>query len=126
MRVIVESVESEPLRLVRAGSHLGPLTVTWEGELPQPGPHDVELEVPDAVEWGRRAWPAGDAPEPTGEQGVQRLHGVLRDLDELGVATLELGPTMLLVDTVGEPPLGTVDHAVIIDVVSLQAYPYEL
>jgi hypothetical protein len=126
MRVIVESVESEPLRRVRIGSHLGPLTVTWEGELPDPGTYDVELEVPDALEWGRRAWPAADAPEPTGEQGVQRLHGVLRDLDELGVATLELGPTTLLVDTEGDPPLGTVDQAVVLDVVSLQAYPYEL
>jgi hypothetical protein len=126
VRIIVESVESEPLRLVRTNSHLGPLTVTWEGELPQPGPYDVELEVPDALEWGRRAWPADDAPEPTDEQGVQRLHAVLREIDELGVATLELGPTTLLVDTEGEPPLGTVDHAVVLDVVSLQAYPYEL
>ena len=122
----MESVESEPLRLVRTGSHLGTLTVTWEGELPEPGPHDVELEVPDALEWGRQAWPAADAPEPTGEAGGQRLHGVLRDIDELGVATLELGPTTLLVDTVGEPPLGTVDHEVIIEVASLQAYPYSL
>ena len=126
MRVIVDSIESEPLRLVRTGSHLGTLTVTWEGELPRPGPHDVELEVPDALEWGRRAWPAGDAPEPTGEQGVQRLHAVLRGSDESGVAPLELGSTTLLVDTVGEPPWGTVDHAVVIDVVSLDAYPYVL
>jgi len=74
--------------IVEARSGLGRLRLTWQGAPPpEDGDHDVEVEIPDVLEWGREIWRAADGvPLPPPPKG-QRLRGRLVGLDEHGVAT---------------------------------------
>jgi hypothetical protein len=110
--------------IVEARSGLGRLRFTWQGEPPPDGgDHHVEVDVPDLLEWGREIWRAADGvPDPPPPKG-QRLRGRLVGIDEHGVATIRAGDGFLLVETLGDPPLGTVDEEVELETLHLHAFP---
>lgn len=124
MHVTVTRVVDPRKAIVETFSGLGRLELAWKGEpAPTGGSHDIELDVPAALEWGREIWRAADGvPEPPPPRG-QRFGGLLHGLDELGVATIRTREGFLLVDTLGDPPLGTVGELVELETLHLDAYP---
>ena len=110
--------------IVEARCGLGRLKLAWqESPVPGEGDHYVELDVPDILEWGREIWPASAGePVPPPPKG-QRIRGRLVGLDERDVATIRTVEGHLLVDTLGDPPLGTVGEDVELETLDLHAYP---
>lgn len=131
MRVRVTSVLEADRRLVQCDSACGPLQVIWHApDLPSTGDHDVELDVPATLTWGAEIWRAADGRrDGIGRRdGVGRpiLTGTLADLDELGLATVELREGLLVVETRGDPPLGLVGEVIELHPPAITAHPYEL
>lgn len=122
--VHVERLVDPRKATVAARTVLGPLVLHWKGEpAPASGAHDVELDVPDALEWGREIWRAADGVPPHHPTRGQRLAGTLLGIDELGVATIDVAEGFLLVDTFGDPPLGTVGEVVELAPLDVHAHP---
>ncbi|MGY4644580.1 hypothetical protein [Cellulomonas sp. URHB0016] len=97
----------------------------WRGGTLPPGTRDVdvELEVPGEVDW-RQIVVTGegaDAQEPAEDELL--LRGVVEDLDQDGVLTLHVAGSVVLIETVGEPPLYVVGKEVAIIVRSAEIYP---
>jgi hypothetical protein len=126
VRVHVEHIVDARRRIVACATALGPLQVVWEGDsLPDQGDHDVELDVPSILEWGYEIWRAGDE-HPPGDADRTVLTGTMLGFDESGVAEIQLREGLLLVETLGEPPLGAVGGAVELRPPRIHAHPYEL
>lgn len=126
MRVRVEKIVDERRRVLACASALGALHLVWEGEaLPELGWHDVELDVPAILEWGREIGPAGDVGDAGGTD-APGLVGQLLSFDEAGMAEIRVKDGLLLVETLGEPPLGIVGQTVEVHAPSLHAHPYDL
>ena len=124
MLVTVERVVDPRKGIVLARSAFGELRLRWQGgPPPSSGRHHIELDVPAILEWGREIWRAEDGEPDRRPPGGQRLSGILVGLDELGVATIRTNDGYLLVETLGDPPLGTVDEAVELETLDLYAYP---
>jgi hypothetical protein len=105
-----------------AGDVVG--AVAWRCETP-PGARDVdvELEVPEEIDW--REIGVGD--EAAGVRAPAddelRLRGLVEDLDQEGVLTLRVAGSVVLIETVGEPPLHVVGDEVAMVVRAAEAYP---
>ena len=105
-------------------SDIGCARARWMGGgRPTGGPCHVELEVRDVVDWGeieRYAHPVERIEEDA--LGV-RISGTVMEVDELGVLSLRLGRTLLLVDTEGMPPSDIVGASIAFRAKELQLYP---
>lgn len=124
MQVKVERVVDPRKGIVAVQTSLGPLRVVWEGEqAPTGGAHDVELDIPAILEWGREIWRASDGVPEDHPSRAQRLSGKLLELDEVGVATIRVPDGHLLVETFGDPPLGTVGEEVELEPPAVHAFP---
>ncbi len=112
--------EIDPTGRVRFASELGAAEAAWMGEPPAAGrDYAVELVVGDRLIWGDSivaAEPAAHA-IATGDDGTT-LVATLESVDEDGAATLRLGPSLVLVETEGEPaPVGTTVRVRLADLV---------
>jgi len=124
VRVRVEEVLDAKGRTVACATPLGRLHLVWEADaLPAPGDHDVELDVPSVLAWGSQIRTVDDG-QPSGARGVL-LTGTLLGLDEHGTAEVEVREGRLLVETLGEPPLGAVGAVVQLRPPRVHAHPYE-
>ena len=92
--------------------------------LPDPGDHDVELEIPTELHWGR------DLRElETPAAGIQqtadgyRLTGRAVDLGSDGALAIDLGGSIVMLDTEGTPPANVVGRIVEFDSPVLELYP---
>jgi hypothetical protein len=99
--------------------------VAWMGEAAPPGARevDVELEVPDAVDWREIGIGDGAADVPAPADDELRLRGHVEDLDQDGVLTLLAAGSVVLIDTVGKPPLHVVGEEVAMVVRTAEVYP---
>jgi hypothetical protein len=89
---------------------------------PQPGDEiDVELSVPGDIAW--RDVAANPEPLGAGSNDLTVVQGVVDELDHNGVMVLRTDDGVVLIDTVGEPPIPIIGTRVRIcpDVVEL--YP---
>lgn len=126
MRVHVERIVDARKKTVQCETPLGTLPIVWEGDpLPTSGLYDVELDVPSILEWGYEIWRTSDGP-PADARGLATLTGTLVGFDELGVAEIEVREGFLLVETLGDPPLGAVGDRVELRPPEIHAYPYDL
>lgn len=107
MRIRVSEVLSAGANpRVRFVMAFGASVALWHGEPPEQREYDVELEVPETLEWGRTILCVDAAAQPaisTVEAGV-RICGTLDSVDEDGVIAVRLGPSIFLVETIGEMP----------------------
>jgi hypothetical protein len=97
----------------------------WRGETPPMAMTDVdvELEVPGEVDW-RGILVARELPGhlvPVEDEML--LRGVVQDIDQDGVLTLRIGGAVVLLDTVGEPPLDVVGEHVAVLARHTEIYP---
>lgn len=92
-------------RRVRFACVVGDAEATWASAPPVVGrDYHVELAVERCLVWGVDL--ARRAPGPDrliGDDHGLALDGSLEAMDDDGVATLRLGPALLLVETEGEP-----------------------
>jgi hypothetical protein len=73
---------------------------------------DVEMDIKDEIDW-REITPAVSASEALSvHEGQMSIHGTVEDVDQDGVLTLRIPGAVLLIDTVGEPPIGIVGQEV--------------
>lgn len=126
MRVRVERVIDARRKVLQCSTPVGSLPLVWEQQpLPSGGDYDVELDVPAILEWGREIWRVSDG-RPTDGSERPLIVGTVVGFDELGVAEIELREGLLLIETLGEPPLGTVGEAVEFRPPEIHAHPYDL
>lgn len=126
VRVHVEHIVDARRRIVACATALGPLQLIWEADpLPEAGDHDIELDIPSILEWGYEIWRAGDE-QPPGDVDRPVLTGTLLGFDESGVAEIQVRGGLLLVETLGEPPLGAVGDTVELRPPRIHAHPYDL
>lgn len=125
MRVHVQSVDGCRVGVI---TPIGTAIVTWVGAAPGVE-HDceVELEIAGAVPWERikDAGPTGTPTLRRRPDGLVSLRGRVDDIDEDLVLRLWLGATSLLIDSVGEPPLGVVGRFVDIVVDDVTLFPVD-
>lgn len=86
-------------------------------------PVDVEIELKEDVNWFEVLVdpPAGPIIEIQGQNTMVR--GVVDDVDKDGVLSLRLGSGVLVVETLGEPPLDIVGRKVRLPPGSVILYP---
>jgi len=99
--------------------------VVWRGETVPTGAGEVdaELEVPGEVDWRTIVAASTRANVPSPAEDELLLRGVVEDLDQDGVLTLRVAGSVVLIDTVGEPPLHVVGQEVAMVVHSAELYP---
>lgn len=108
MRVTI--LEAHPLGPsktdVRFGSPFGEAVVRWASGTPVVhGTYDVEFNVSDRVEWDRTGVVVDErAPSIEMAQGGVQLCGTLDNVQADGVIGLRLGTSLILLESVGEPP----------------------
>ena len=110
MRVALgEVAEGDPPTVVVTASGVSG-TGLWRGEAPPTAVTevDVELEVPGQIDWTdifvAPDLPGGIAPA----DGELLLQGVVEGVDQDGILTLRIVHSIVLIETVGEPPVGLV------------------
>ena len=125
MRIVLRDPAVSTGDLVRFTVAGGWAIATWEGENPHPAgvEVDVELDLPDEVDWNRIVVGPMDGRIVELRESGLVLRGVVVDLDELGVLSLSVGTGVVMVDTLGEPPLGVVGQTVALPVDRLAVYP---
>lgn len=99
--------------------------VVWRGEPPAPGARDadVELGVPEAVDWREIGVGDGAVNVAVPADNELWLRGLVEDLDQDGVLTVLVAGSVVLIDTVGEPPLRVVGEEVAMVVRAAEVYP---
>lgn len=126
MRVRVEAVIDAARGIVRCATPLGVLSLVWDARpVPASGDHEVELEVPGVLTWGREITGTADGGTPDGPER-SLVADTLLGLDGSGVAEIQLREGVLLVETFGEPPLGAVGGAVELRPPRIHAHPYQM
>jgi hypothetical protein len=102
------SVEGKPR--VNFSSDLGEAWAYWSGNPPKPGTtFDVELSAGASLTWGADIVPAaaGASSLDMNGDGVT-LHATLEAREDDGFTVLRLGPSILMLETIGDaPPIGT-------------------
>jgi hypothetical protein len=96
----------------------------WRGTAQEAGIEvDVELEVRDEIDWSKIS--VGQRVEAIAKEGPEALvvRGFVDDLDIHGVLTLRLAGGVLLIDTLGEPPIGVVGREVSLVARDVEIYP---
>ena len=127
MRVTI--LESQPMDSskaeVRFGSPFGEALARWASGAPEVhGVYDVELNVSERVEWARTGIVVdGGTPSITMTPEGVRFCGTLDNVDEDGVVALRLGNSLMLLESVGEPP--PVGSSVCVTVKEVELYAYE-
>jgi len=97
----------------------------WRSETPPVATTevDVELEVPGQIDW-TEILAVRDLPGhlvPADDELL--LQGVVEDVDQEGVLTLRIADAVVLVETIGEPPLGVVGEHVAMLARHTEIYP---
>jgi hypothetical protein len=125
MRIRIDEPGDARSQSVRFRSAAGQSTAVWRGQtLPDPGDYDVELEIPIVLHWGRDL---RKLETPTA--GIQqtadgyRLTGLAVDLGPDGALTVDLGGSIVMLDTEGTPPANAVGRMVEFDSPVLELYP---
>jgi hypothetical protein len=125
MRVNIRSVDGCRVSVV---SSIGTVTGTWVGASPGlKQDYEVELDVPGVVPW-ERINDAGSHGTPIlleRPDGLVSLTGRVDDIDEDLVLQLWLGETSVMIDSVGEPPLGIVGRFVDVVIEDLALFPVD-
>jgi hypothetical protein len=123
MRVSIQSVDGCRVAIVSA---IGTARGTWVGPTPElEKDYHVELDVPGVVAWDSIE-DAGPNRMPSLTErldGLVSLRGRVDDIDEDLVLQLWLGSTSVMIDSVGEPPLGIVGRFVDVVVENLTFFP---
>lgn len=104
--MMIHVQEINPAGRVRFTSALGAAEAAWMGDPPAAGrDYAVELAVGDRLIWGDSIVAIEPAARSiaSGDEGPT-LVATLESVDEDGAATLRLGPSLVLVETEGEPP----------------------
>jgi hypothetical protein len=125
MRIRIDEPGDARSQSVSFSGPVGHATAVWRGNtLPDTGDHDVEVEIPVALHWGRdlreRATPA---------VGIQqtadgyRLTGRVVDHGSDGVLAIDLGGSIVMLDAEGTPPADVVGRMVEFDSPVLELYP---
>ncbi|MCP3877280.1 MAG: hypothetical protein GY701_02630 [Sulfitobacter sp.] len=125
MRIVVTQVDRDGLVVFSCAEGEG--VGLWKGSPPAEGERIVEIEVP-TVSWSdiRVADQAvGISVADPGQRAVE-IVALLDDYSSDGVATLRLGGEVMLVDTMGEPPLNIVGRTIEFECSGLALYPYQL
>jgi len=125
MKIWIDEAGNDGSQSVRFSSPAGHATAVWRGgTLPDPGDYDVELEVPIELQWGR------DLRERENlAAGIQqtadgyRLSGRAVDLGSDGVLAIDVGGSILMLDTTGTPPADIVGRMVELESPVLELYP---
>ncbi|GEA86041.1 MAG: hypothetical protein NVV70_14810 [Cellulomonas sp.] len=97
----------------------------WRGDSPPVAGAevDIELEVPRIIGW-TEIMVARDLPRDVRPaDGELLLQGIVEDVDQEGVLTLRIADEVVLIETVGEPPLGVVGQHVAMFAQRSELYP---
>ena len=102
-------------------------TATWRGAVPPAGRigTEVELNVLSDVDWNDIS--VGSALldiVPRRSNGLV-IKGAVVDVDQYGVLTLDTGGGIVLLDTVGDPPLGIAGRPVELEVRDVELFPVD-
>jgi hypothetical protein len=106
MKIQVQDVQTTTPPRVQFTSELGGGEAAWLGDPPAAGQeYSVELAVGERLVWGEGIAAAEAASHAVtfADDGVE-LSASLEGIDDDGVATLRLGPSLVLVETEGTPP----------------------
>jgi hypothetical protein len=98
----------------------------WKSDQPPvPGVVDVEIDIPGEYLWDTEVRRVGEETSvgiAELDQGV-RVVGEVVDLDHLGILTLRINGSHIMVETLGEPPLGVVGGLVEVCAERIELYP---
>ena len=85
--------------------------------------YDVEVDIPDAVEWTAMqvTSEAGQLPHDRGD--VLVLRGTIHQIDDDGVIALKVAGSIVLVETSGDLPQSTLGQSVLLTSGSAAIYP---
>lgn len=97
----------------------------WRGDgYPVVGvPIDVELEVPGPIAWNRIVIAPSRSDASVAAEDELMLTGVVEHRDDDGVIALRVSDSIVLVETVGEPPRGIDGGRVSLVVRGVEVYP---
>jgi len=111
-------------RRVRIESPFGGAVVQLASESSEVhGDCDVEFSIPERVEWGRTGIVVDErAPSIAMAQDGVRFCGALDDVQDDGVVALRLGDSLIMLESVGEPPPVGSTVCVVVGVVELYVY----
>ncbi|MEA2274338.1 MAG: hypothetical protein QOI98_3046 [Solirubrobacteraceae bacterium] len=125
MKIWIDEAGEGGARSVSFSSPAGHATAVWRGEkLPDPGDYDVELDIPVELRWGRDLRERENlAPGIEQTSDGYRLAGRAVDLGSDGVLAIDLGGSIVMLDTEGTPPTNVVGKMVEFDSPVLELYP---
>ena len=124
MKVWIDEVGDGAFPQVRFSSAVGHATAVWRGgTAPQAGEQDVELEIPGSLGWGQdlREHPGAAMGIEQTEAGYQ-LRGRAVSV-EARVLAVDVGGTILMLDTEGDPPAEVAGRMLEFDSPVLELYP---
>lgn len=105
MRIQVLSIKEIQVdaTTVAFDSPLGGASASWLGTVPVEGAsYDVELEIPVVLTWGAEIAETTASESILAGEGCVCLVGVLQSLSDDGVAAVQVGGDIVLVETVGD------------------------
>jgi len=128
-RVRIDSAASDTFPIVRFSGDSGEGEALWRSDsAPILGTDvDVEFELPDEFLWERNVGLA-DEDTPTGfrlTSGGPELVGYIVDFDADGSLAVRVSDALVVVTTVGDPPLALIGHKVILRPRSIELYQIE-
>jgi hypothetical protein len=125
VRIRIDESSDALSRSVSFSSLAGHATAVWRGQtLPDPGDHDVEFEIPIELQWGRNLRERANlAPGIEQTSDGYRLAGRAVDLGSDGVLAIDVGGSIVMLDTDGTPPANVVGRMVEFDSPVLELYP---
>ena len=128
MRVTVSAIRGSVPPLVEFRSVAGGADAIWRGDVPpELQDYDVELEVPEQLRWGQDAGVDAEAAAGISHLGSDtRIVGRVLECDDVGVLSVEVAGTLIMVELTERPPANIAGANVSLRVRRLELYPSSL
>jgi hypothetical protein len=124
MKVRIEASDDADSPSVSFTSPAGHGTAVWRGRTrPDRGDHDVELEVPGSLQWGRDVREhGGPAAAIQQTDSGYKLTGRALSLDG-DVLVMDVGGGIVMLDVEGDPPADVTGRTLEVDTPVLELHP---
>jgi hypothetical protein len=124
----VEIVGGDGQGAVKVDCGGGGFTARWHGELPAVGStHHVELDVGGVATWGTDIYFIDDTVGSVADgDGCLLVSGLVTELGSDDVLVMDVGGTVVMIDTEGDPPLGVIGRHVTVQARDVTLYPYDI
>lgn len=125
MRVTVTGIRGSAPSLVEFTSDVGNADAIWRGHSPpELQDYDVELNIPGQLRWGAEAEIDAAAAAGISRVGAEtRVVGRVVECDDIGVLSLELAGSLVMVELADGPPSDVAGANVSLRIRRLELYP---